>query len=108
MEFIETPVSRTFGLMDMYRDFTHTTSQHYLEAQLSRLDSRAGIVISTIREAFEARKGEVWISRPDRDILRNFLFIMKYRGSTALRHFYHHSADDNREDDRHNFLKYAG
>lgn len=105
-DFTETPVSRTFGLTDMYRDFTHATNQHYLEEQLSRLEARAGTVISTIRKNFEAGKREVWISRPDRDILRKFLFIMKYRGSSAHQRFYHHSAEGYSENDREKLLKY--
>lgn len=104
--FVETPVSRTFGLTDMYRDFTHATNQHYLEEQLSRLESRAGTVINTIRKAFETGQAEVWIPRPDRDILRKFLFIMKYRGSRAHRRFYHDSADSYSENDREKLLKY--
>lgn len=105
-DFIETPVSRTFGMTDMYRDFTHATNQHYLEEQLSRLESCAGTVISTIRRAFEEGKREVWISRPDRDILRKFLFIMKYRGSSAHKRFYHHSAEGYAEKDKEKLLNY--
>ena len=84
---VETPVSRTFGLTDMYRDFTDATNQHSLEEQLSRLESRAGRIINTIRKTFEKGKREVWITRPDRDVLRKFLFIMKYRGSQTHKTF---------------------
>lgn len=103
---IETPVSHTFGLTDMYRDFTNATNQHYLEDQLSRLESRAGMVISKIRKALEVGQAEVWIPRPDRDILRKFLFIMKYRGSRAHQRFYHESADGYSENDREKLLRY--
>ena len=76
------------GLTDMYRDFAHATNQHYLEQQLSKLESRAGQIISKIKKAFEANENEVWITRPERDDLRKFLFIMKYRGSMAHKRFY--------------------
>jgi hypothetical protein len=105
-ELIETPVSRTFGLTDMYRDFADATNQHYLEEQLSRLESRAGEIISKIRKAFEAGEREVWITRLDRDVLRKFLFIMKYRGSTAHKRFYHQSTESYVADDRESLLKY--
>jgi Protein of unknown function (DUF4238) len=78
-DLIEIPVSRNFGLKDMYRDFTDGTNHHSLEEQLSHLESRAGSIINTIRKTFEKGKQEVWITRPDRDILRKFLFIMQYR-----------------------------
>ena len=90
----------------MYRDFNHAPNQHYLEEQLSRLEFRAGTVITTIRKAFEADKREVWILRPDRDILRKFLFIMKYRGLSFRKRFYHHSPEDYSEVDREKLLNY--
>ena len=105
-EFIETPVSRTFGLTNMYRDLSHAINHHYLEEQLSRLESRAGTVISTIRKAFEAGKQDVWISRSDRNILRKFLFVMKYRGMSFRKRFYHQRAEDYSENDRERLLSY--
>jgi hypothetical protein len=105
-ELTETPVSRTFGLVDMYRDLKGATNQHYLEEQLSRLESRAGQVIHKIRNAFEAREREVWITRQDRDILRKFLFIMKYRGTTAHKRFYHQNTEAYFADDKERLLKY--
>jgi hypothetical protein len=105
-ELTETPVSRTFGLTDMYRDFADATNQHYLEEQLSRLESRAGETISKIRKAFEAGERDIWITRLDRDVLRKFLFIMKYRGSTAHKRFYHQGTESYSADDREKLLKY--
>src|SRR5436305_12835252 len=58
-EHIETPVSRTFALVDMYRDLEDAINQHYLEEQLSRLEARAGQIIHKIRKAFEAGEREV-------------------------------------------------
>jgi hypothetical protein len=58
-DFIETSVFRTFEMTNMYRDFTHVINQHYLEEQLSRLESRADTIISTIRRAFEEEKREM-------------------------------------------------
>lgn len=105
-DIVESPVSRTFGLTDMYRDFAHATNQHYFEEQLSRLESRASTVITTIRKAFEAGQRDVWITRPDRDVLRKFLFILKYRGSGAHQRFYHQNADGYSENDREKLLHY--
>jgi hypothetical protein len=56
---METEVGRTFGITDMYRDFADATNQHYLEEQLSKLESRAGDVISKIRKAFEAQERDL-------------------------------------------------
>lgn len=104
--FIETSISRTFETTDMYRDFSHVFNQHYLEEQLSRLESRAGTVIITIRKAFEAGKREVWILRSDGNILRKFLFIMKYRSLSFRKRFYHHNPEDYSEADKEELLNY--
>jgi hypothetical protein len=102
----ETTVGRTFGLTDMYRDFADATNQQYLEEELSKLESRAGEIISKIRKAFEAQERDVWLKRAERDILRKFLFIMKYRGSGMHKRFYHESAEGYHADDKHRLLPY--
>jgi hypothetical protein len=105
-EIIETPVSKTFGLTDMYRDFAHDFNQHHIEEQLSRLKSRAGEIVSNIRKAFEARQPDVWLTRADRDTLRKFLFIMKYQGSNFRRRFYHEHAKGYTSDDKETLMRY--
>jgi hypothetical protein len=106
-EFIETPISRTFGLTDMYRDFADATNQYYLEEQLSCLESCAGGIINRIHKAFEAGEREVWITCLDQDILYKFLFIMKYQGSTAHKRFCHQSAEGYSANDWERLLTYS-
>jgi hypothetical protein len=56
-EIIEAPVSRTFGLIDMYRDFSNASNQHYLEGQLAKLESRAGVVVSkTLKHSMQGTR----------------------------------------------------
>lgn len=105
-EITETSVARTFGMMDMYRDLGVSTKQHQVEEQLSVLESRAGEIISTIRKAFEAGKADVWITRTQRDTLRKFLFIMKYRGSRFHRRYFHDSIDGYDANDKETMLRY--
>ena len=100
VEVKETSVARTFGLVNMYCDSEHASNPMYLEEELSKLESRASKVIFKIKEQFEAKKQEVWITRPEKDILRKFLFIMKYRSSNMRRRFYHQKMDDYSADDR--------
>src|SRR5438046_7080918 len=94
------------GITDMYRDFAHATDQHYLEKQLSKLESRACEIISKIKKAFEANENEVWITRPERDDLRKFLFIMKYRGLLMRQRFYYQRIEEYSANDREMMLKY--
>jgi hypothetical protein len=58
-EPIETRSSCILGLLDMYRDLPDATNQHYLEEQLSCLESRAGGIVSKICKAFEAGEKDV-------------------------------------------------
>lgn len=105
-ELVEAPVSDTFGRTDMYRDFTDATNQHDLEQQLSSLESRAAKTIAKIRKEQEAGKYEVWLPRAEKDNLRKFLFIMKYRSSRFYRRFFHDTAATYSENDKEKVLDY--
>jgi hypothetical protein len=102
----ETTVAKTFGMPDMYRDLGASKKQHQVEEQLSVLECRAGEIISTIRKTFDAGKDDVWITRTQRDTLRKFLFIMKYRGKRFHQRYFHENAEDYIADDREKMLKY--
>ncbi|KAL2062326.1 hypothetical protein VTL71DRAFT_6592 [Oculimacula yallundae] len=102
----QTTVAKTFGMMDMYRDLKSATKQHQVEEQLSVLESRAGEIISNIRKAFEAGCKDVWMTRMQRNTLRKFIFIMKYRGSVFYRRYSHENAEDYIQDDRERMMQY--
>ncbi|KAL9100392.1 MAG: hypothetical protein Q9163_004235 [Psora crenata] len=105
-ELVEAPVSHAFGLTDMYRDLADATNQHRLEQQLSRLESRAAEIITKIRKVYEAGKSEVWLPRTERDTLRKFLFVMKYRSSGFHKRFYNHTSESYSEDDKVRLIEY--
>ena len=96
----ETSVARTFGLVDMYRDFEAAANQHDLERRLSTLESCAGHIIAEIRKCYEEGKQEIWLTRARKDILRKFLFVMKYRSSGFHRRYRHLKVDDYTENDK--------
>jgi hypothetical protein len=80
-ELVERKVSRTFGIQDLYLDAAKTGKEQHIEELLSRLEARAAEVITKIRKAFERGDQEVALLRGERDIVRKFVFIMKYRGT---------------------------
>lgn len=80
-ELAESPIRRTFGLTDMYRDFAKAS-------------------------AFNSGNQAVWISRQERDDLRKFLFIMKYRGKGFHKRFVGDEVKGYVEDDKEKFMKY--
>ena len=103
---VETPVAKTLGMTDMYRDLRHGANQNHLEEKFSKLESQAGTVISKVRKAFEAGDRDVWITRSERDTLRKFLFIMKYRSSGFYERYHHSDAEGYSSDDRERLLDY--
>ena len=105
-DIFETPMAKTLGIVDMYRDVQHDVAPNHLEEKLSKLESRAGTVIAKIRKTFEAGGKDVWITRPERDVLRKFLFIMKYRGSSAHKRFYSQEDQEYSSNDKERLLKY--
>ncbi|KAH7093417.1 hypothetical protein FB567DRAFT_515306 [Paraphoma chrysanthemicola] len=84
----EASVKRTFGLMDMYQDVSNASDHNILEKELSKLESRVSQIIAGIKKAFESSKDGFSMSRDQRDMLRKFLFIMKYRGPGFHRRFH--------------------
>lgn len=105
-EIVEAPISNTFGQTDMYRDFADATNQNHLEQQFSRLESRAAEIITRIRKEHEVAKLEIWLSRAEKDTLRKFLFIMKYRSLGFHKRFYHETAEGYSEDDKTRLVQY--
>ncbi|KAF8245412.1 hypothetical protein K440DRAFT_646339 [Wilcoxina mikolae CBS 423.85] len=107
MELEEQPLSKVFGLQDMYRDFDRSNpDQHRIEQKLSALESKAGTIIANARNAFTSGKDSVGMIRGERDTLRKFLFIMMYRSKKFYRRYNHQSADDYKANDRVKMLAY--
>ncbi|KFZ09238.1 hypothetical protein V502_08856 [Pseudogymnoascus sp. VKM F-4520 (FW-2644)] len=104
---VDASVARTLGKVDMYRDFAKAKNQQGLENQLADLERIAGRVVAKVRKGFEAGNKDVWITRPERDTLRKFLFIMKYRSSNMHKRFYHETFEDYTADDREQLLEYV-
>lgn len=84
----ESSVKRTFGLMDMYRDVSNASDQNIIEKELSKLESRVSRIIAEIKKAFESSRDVFSMSRDQRDTLRKFLFVMKYRGPGFYQRFH--------------------
>jgi hypothetical protein len=77
----ETLVSRWFGQVDMYNDAADAiNSKKSVEAELCKLESRTAEILQKVRKAHENGEPGIALTRLERDRLRKFLFIMKYRG----------------------------
>ncbi|MCJ1395577.1 hypothetical protein MMC18_008463 [Xylographa bjoerkii] len=100
----QSPLSSTLGLLDMYRDIK-SSDQYDVEKKLSILEGQAGTIISEIKNAFDIRAPDVWLTRAKPDILQKFLFIMKYRSQGFHQRFIP-EIGDYVADDREEILTY--
>jgi len=71
-------VRRSYGFPDMYKDVDHERAYH-VEESLSKLENSAAIIYHRIRKDHDSGKYNFSLDRKDRNILRKFLFVMRYR-----------------------------
>ena len=71
-------VGRSYGIPDMYKDMDHERVNH-VEELLSKLESSAAIIYHKIKQIHKNGRSNFSITRKERNILRKFLFVMKYR-----------------------------
>ncbi|GAB1319254.1 hypothetical protein MFIFM68171_09464 [Madurella fahalii] len=103
----EKPVTRILGQMNMYQDTSKPTEQQqHIELLLSNLESKASVVFRKITKAFEMKESGLWITRDERDLIRKFLFLLKYRGDTFRRRFFHQKPEEYNANDREAVQEY--
>ncbi|CAG8721835.1 22325_t:CDS:1 [Dentiscutata erythropus] len=76
-QFDTSPVSKTYGNINMYKDFNHENVMR-VEDKLSKLEMQASDVIRNIVNASQ-NENQVVLSSTSLNNLRKFLFIMNYR-----------------------------
>ena len=96
----EKPIKRILGQINMYDDSTKPSKeQRRLEELLGKFESQAAKVFSKILKAYANHQGKmqenpettggVCLTRSERDCIRKFLFILKYRGLDFHQRFNH-------------------
>ncbi|KAI3334202.1 hypothetical protein F4824DRAFT_502281 [Ustulina deusta] len=90
----ETRVKRILGQYDMYQDTALPPAQRrQIETMLGKLEGNVSTIFRKIIKAFEAGGQSVWVTREERNSIRKFLFILKYRGSGFHQRFHHEDSD---------------
>ncbi|TGJ82138.1 hypothetical protein E0Z10_g6641 [Xylaria hypoxylon] len=103
----ETKVKRILGQYDMYQDTAlPVVQQRQIETLLGKLEAHVSTIFRKMTKAFEAGDPSVWVTREERNSIRKFLFILKYRGSTFHRRFYHETSDQYDANDKSRLRKY--
>ena len=107
-KFVESPVGRIFGQYDMYKDDSKFSKkdQDRIETKLSRIEGQASRIIAKVADAHKTGKDKVKLSRHDKDLLRKYIFVMKYRSPIFFKRFNHQRAEDYASSDRALFLEY--
>ncbi|KAL7905656.1 hypothetical protein GGI35DRAFT_460153 [Trichoderma velutinum] len=101
-------VKRIFGVENMYNDPAKTTSeeQRRIETMFGKMESQASTIFRRIVKNHEAGDAAVTLTRIERDLIRKFLFLLKYRGSGFHQRFYHDKPEDYCSNDREILLEY--
>lgn len=98
----ETPVARMFGQLDMYEDMKTSPDKKHrrIEGMFGKMELEASRIFRRISTAYEKGQPDIWLSRTERNHLRKFLFLLKYRGSTFHRRFYHGDPESYNSNDK--------
>jgi hypothetical protein len=103
----EKPVKRILGQVNMYQDTSKPAEQQqHVEKLFSVLEGQASEVFRKITMAFEQREAGLWLTRGEHNLLRKFLFLLKYRGDGFRRRFFHQNPEDYDENDRELIQEY--
>lgn len=100
-------VDRIFGKINMYQNTSkQSADQNRVEEMLAKLENDASQIVSEIPNSLDGRHRGIWLTRHDRNLLRKFLFIMKYRGSVFHHRFCHEESATYFSNDKENLVKY--
>ncbi|KAK6435419.1 hypothetical protein LTR95_008389 [Oleoguttula sp. CCFEE 5521] len=99
-------VSKQYGLTSMYCD-ENCGEPEEVEEQLSRLEGRAAQIIAKVKKLFaEEPDGVLTLTRSERNDLRRFLFVMKYRNSNFYQRYNHDTIEDYTTHDKERMRDY--
>ncbi|KAI0406490.1 hypothetical protein F4802DRAFT_596183 [Xylaria palmicola] len=103
----EAKVSRILGQYDMYQDTAQPTGQQrQIETMFGKLENHVSTIFRKVTKAFEAGDPNVWVTREERNSIRKFLFILKYRGTTFHQRFSHESVAEYDSNDKSRLQAY--
>ncbi|OBT39542.1 hypothetical protein VE00_10653 [Pseudogymnoascus sp. WSF 3629] len=99
---IEAPVSRWFGQEEMYSDvFDTMKGTKDVEQELSALESQTAVILQKVKKAHENGDAGVCFTRVERNKLRKFLFVMKYRGPGFFEKYFSKDPQAYASEDKH-------
>lgn len=104
---LEMPVARWYGLNDMYKDSDDAIkSRKDVEKELSKLEGQAAMILQKIKKAHVDGEAAVSLLRVERNLLRKFFFIMKYRGPGYFKKYCSARAEEYESEDKYSLMAY--
>ncbi|KAK2592798.1 hypothetical protein QQS21_009502 [Conoideocrella luteorostrata] len=104
---VERPVRRVLGQFNMYRNTALSQKeQDKIEEKLSRLESHASKIFRRILTDFDKAHRGLWLTRKEKNLIRQFLFVMKYRGPTFYERYNHETIATYSADDKEDLTAY--
>ncbi|RFU78798.1 hypothetical protein TARUN_3365 [Trichoderma arundinaceum] len=102
----EAPVSRICGENDMYMVADSSASnRRRLETKFSNLELKASQLYRRIIGAFESQQPRVCMTRAEKDLLRKFFFLLRFRGGQFYRVFHNSDSIDGYDDNNKELLR---
>ncbi|KAL2132418.1 hypothetical protein VTI74DRAFT_3816 [Chaetomium olivicolor] len=102
----EKPVNRILGQINMQYTSKPSEHQQHIEKMFPKLEARASEIFRKITKAYEQKEAGLWLMRSEKDLLRNFLFLLKYRSDGFYRRFFHDGPEGYDERDRESLREY--
>ncbi|KAJ6283841.1 hypothetical protein J3E71DRAFT_149649, partial [Bipolaris maydis] len=101
-EITDDLVRKTFGRRGMYNNGLDDR----IEKKLANIEQNVSQIIARVLDAHKAGKDGISLVRSEKDLLRKFQFVMRYRSPIFFDRFNHQTAEDYNSDDKEEFKKY--
>lgn len=95
-KFESGPISKVYGVVNMYRDQRNTGNVDHLEQSLSRLENNAAKTIRNIHSALESHQPVIRMKRRELEGIRKFMYLMHYRRVSLVSTYFDENDPDNR------------
>ncbi|KAI5864727.1 hypothetical protein GGS23DRAFT_460508 [Durotheca rogersii] len=95
----EAAVSRVCGKYDMYTQAAAAADRRRLETKFGGLEGKASALYRRIVAAHAAQRADVGMTRAEKDLLRKFFFLLKFRGGQFYQKYHASTAVDDYDDD---------
>ncbi|KAG5959387.1 hypothetical protein E4U57_000723 [Claviceps arundinis] len=103
----EKPVGSIFGRFNMYQKAgISNKEQTRIEHKFNRFESDASAIFRRMLTALTANSRGLWLTREERNQVRKFMFVMKYRGPTSFGRYCHATMETYSAEDKEQLAMY--